>query len=113
MNAAAKRANVGRQNGVSKRVYRYFQADGRRLGHAEQAATVFLFVRSANMAHVGPRDARGGLLGRSSALAVPVATGANVGVRGPVVAQKKAVAVGGTTGHCTNHAGTSRMAWLR
>jgi hypothetical protein len=49
----------------------------------------------AKTAHVGPRAMRGGLAGESCAPAVPVATGANVGVRGPVVAQKKG---GGRTG---------------
>ena len=81
----------------STQLHRYFQAGWAAAGHAKESATGCLFVRGVNTAHVGPRAIRDGLIGESYAPAAAVATGANVGVLGPVVAQKKAVAGRGLT----------------
>jgi len=53
---------------------------------------MFLFISDVKNAPSAPWATRADARGRSFAQAVPVATGANVGGGGPVVAQKKAVA---------------------
>ena len=92
LKVAATGANVARWGVAPTPVHRYFQAQASGGGHAKKSATGFLFVRGAKTRPGGPRAIGGGRLGPTFARRISVAPGANVGGRGPAVAQKKAVA---------------------
>ena len=92
VSAVATRANVACQDVVSTPVNRYFQAPKHRLGHANESGGRFLFISDVINAPSAPWATRAGRLGQTFARRIAIATVANVGIRGPAGAQKKAVA---------------------